>query len=136
MGFAIVFAVALVGLVALFGFKMWEIKRGTALFKKQRKILDTYLEDATHKSYEHLIALPRRISLRHLAHSFAHEAILFFAKVAKFADVKAESLAMRISHSAREHRVGRKKQASDFLREVSEHKESLDRKEIKRETRL
>ncbi len=130
----IIFWTALLGLVSLFAFKMFELKNGELLGAKLRKRVDVSLVHAVDEVRTHVTELPDRASLRKAFHTSAHAVILFFSKVAKFADVKAESLAMRISRNAREHTVGKKRQASDFLRQVSEHKNGLDKDEIKRET--
>ncbi len=147
MPFLVIFWFSFFALTALFGLKLWESKREKILCAGVRSTIDNELERCQERARAFIASVPRRVSLRRSVHMFAHEFILFFSRVAKFADTKAEYLAMRVSRSASAHVVNKKRKASNFLKEVREHKDSLDpvrdgisngvdREEIKRETSL
>ncbi len=126
MSFLVIFWFSFLALVALFGFKLWESKRERALCLDVRSVIDGELERWQERARAFVASIPRRVSLRRSVHVFAHELILFFSRVAKFADTKAEYLAMRVSRSASVHVINKKKKASNFLREVREYKDGLD----------
>lgn len=112
------FSVALVA--GLFWLKYWEVRYERVLWGEWRDRADS-----------RAVALKERLQhaargLSHLAPFAAylfrflvHEAAMAFAAIARFAESQAHRLADLVSHK---HRFERRETQSDFLKQVSEHK--------------
>lgn len=120
----IVFFLSVVLITGLFWLKYWETRYDRVLWGTWRDRADS-----------RAVALKVRLqhtawNLSHLAPFAAylsrflvHEAAMLFAAVARFAETQAHRLADFVSHK---HRFERRETQSDFLRQVSAHKNSED----------
>lgn len=114
----IVFAVSLLGIIALFGLKIWEERHEATLAPAARRRADlralelkARLMDARQRSSQvgpFLILLSRYM---------VHEGALGFARIARVAAIQANRLADFVSHK---HRFERQAPRSEFLKAVSE----------------
>ena len=134
MGFVLTFWGALLGLCGLFALKMWELKTGRVLCRDRRSRVNKFLTKLVEDAYICAVNLPKRTSVRKALHNLAYKAMLVFAKSAKFINRYADTLAMKLSHSARKIDSAKSKGVSSFLKEVGEHKDGLDIEARKRET--
>lgn len=116
----IIFVGSLIGIVALFGLKHWEMRREKLLVPAMRSELDrraVQLKELMAAARVDLEKLPP-IVMR-LSRFAIHEAALGFAAMAHFAEREAHRVADLVSHK---HRFERRETRSEFLKKVAEHK--------------
>ncbi|MBI5004074.1 hypothetical protein HZC00_03200 [Candidatus Kaiserbacteria bacterium] len=113
----IVFTCSLIGILALFALKAWEVRRGYAWAPALRARADhqalrlkAYIMN---ERYEAAKIIPL---LGLMGRYFMHEAALSFARAAHFAGVQAHRFADFVSHK---HHFERQAPRSEFLKQVS-----------------
>ncbi len=118
----IFFFSSLLGITAIFGVKYWEGRHSRVLAPRLRETLDmrarhikTLLTAARMDLVQLLPVLVR------LSRLFIHEAALGFAFFARLAERQAYRLADLVSHK---HRYEKRESRSEFLKKVSEHRNS------------
>jgi hypothetical protein len=117
---AIVFFVALIGIVALFSFKQWELSRERVVAPDIRMRADAQarhlkeLMEAGRKDLEHLPPL-----LLYAAQRIIHGIAVDAGHVAHWLGVQAHKLADSVSHK---RNFERRETKSEFLKKVAEHK--------------
>lgn len=117
---AIAFFVALCGIVALFGLKYWELKKGSVLFPAMRTRADgqaIHLKELMLAARADLSNLPD-LSLR-LGRILLHRLALLLASLARIGERQAHRLADMVSYK---HRFEKRETRSEFLRKVSERR--------------
>lgn len=120
-----IFVVALLGIVALFAVKFWEVSREEVIAPKLRGRAD----DRALKIKERLLNSRHEISklppfLMYLGRMTLHESALMLAALGRILEREAHRLADLASHK---HKFERKETKSEFLKQVTDHKNgSLD----------
>lgn len=118
---AAVFAGSLVGIIALFTLKYWELRRGTLLMPGIRAKLDgralqiKELVSAARTDVSRLAPELVRFARRSI-----HEGALAFAALARTLERQAHRLADTVSHK---RGFERRETRSEFLKKVAEHKQ-------------
>ena len=128
----VTFAISAVLIVLFLAFKVWELKRKKKVFPRMRKKADSLILTASEKgsrslgdAYQHLsIQKAAKVSVEHSARAVAF--------TAQKIESGAQQLAEKVSRTNGVHRETN----SNFLREVTSHKNNLDTDRIKRETSL
>lgn len=121
---AIFFFVSLIGLALLFSLKAAEAKRGAPYAPHSRAVADRVallLKDQLLEMRKTLSRIPPTIVV--LGRMILHELALAAAKFARTAEAQAHKVADLVSHKRSfEKRPDRTGEPSDFLKQVSEHK--------------
>ena len=121
MAFAgILFALSLVGIIALFALKHWEMTRERILFPRLRARGDVRAEQIKELAFAarmDLAKLPPE-ALR-ITRILIHEGALGFAALARFLERQAHRLADFVSHK---RGFEKRETRSEFLKKVAEHK--------------
>lgn len=121
MWFAIaLFGISLVLIVALFALRWWELKQQRVLAPALRDRADERareLKDALLHSNRILSRIPPLAAI--LSRYVVHEMALALAALARFSERQAHALADMVSHK---HRFERRETQSEFLKQVSGHK--------------
>ena len=118
----IIFGCSLLGIIALFALKSWELSHERVLAPEMRRrgdIRAMQIKDlifAARKDFENL--LPRVVVIALYA---IHEAALGFAALARMLEREAHRLADMVSHK---RGFERRETRSEFLKKVAEHKEN------------
>ncbi|MBM3261027.1 hypothetical protein FJY93_01275 [Candidatus Kaiserbacteria bacterium] len=113
----IIFAFSLAGIVFLFAFKAWEIRRGLELAPNLRQKADQKalrLKSSLMNSREEAAKIVPLLGL--LSRYLIHEGALGFARAAHFSGVQAHRLADFVSYK---HRFERQAPRSTFLKQVA-----------------
>ena len=114
----IIFALSLAGIVFLFAFKAWEIRRGLVLAPSLREKADQkalHLKDYLLNSRQEAAKIVPLLGL--MGRYLIHEGALGFARAAHFAGVQAHRLADFVSYK---HRFERQEPRSEFLKRVGD----------------
>ena len=117
---AVIFVLTLLGTIALFALKYWEIRTERMLFARMRESFDAralQLKDLLAAARVDLATVPPL--LVRLGRLLVHEFALAFAATARFAETQAHQLADLVSYK---HHFEKRETRSEFLKKVSEHK--------------
>ena len=117
-----VFVFSLIGTATLFALKYWEGKRGNVFVPTVRQKADVQAEkfkELVIAAWFDLGKVPSEAF--RTARIIVHEAALGFAALARFSERQAHRLADLVSHK---RGFERRETRSEFLRKVSEHKNS------------
>ena len=115
-----VFALSLLGIIALFSVKAWELKSSRVLIPSIREKADARaleLKRLLAQSQVELHKLPPEIM--YLARTIVHDAALGAAWIARFLEHQSHRLADLVSHK---RGFERRETNSEFLKKVAEHK--------------
>lgn len=118
----IVFLFALLGIIVLFGLKRWELSHERVIapaLRHRGDIRALQVKDLALAARKDLAKLPPQIVL--VGRVIIHEAALSFAALARLLERQAHRLADFVSHK---RGFERRQTRSEFLKKVSEHKES------------
>jgi len=123
-GATIFLGTSILGLAALFALKWWELSRGVEYLTSYRRNADINALKLKSKLFligEWVQDVPNKsvLILRVLVHAGA----VGFAQAARGAEAQAHHVADLVSHR---HRFERRETKSEFLKEVSDHKNGLD----------
>ena len=116
------FFLSLAGIAGLLAVKEWEWKRGKILFPAVREKLDLWdarLRELVCALQVDIEKLPPEII--HISRIIVHEAALAAAAFLRSLEKRAHQLADLVSHK---HAFQRRAPRSEFLKKVSEHKNS------------
>ena len=120
------FIISLSGIISLLYFRLWEIKRGKRLFNSQRSRLDEKLISFERYIEEHIPALDHTI-VAHLYHSIVHYFALIVLGIVKIIEHWMVSL---LEHVRGRREVQRGVTQSEFLKQVRDHKQSLEKPSV------
>jgi hypothetical protein len=117
---AAVFFLSLLGIIALFGMKYWEMRGERVLAPQWRAAADVRARQAKELLAAARVDLeklpPAALRLSRIA---VHEGALGFAALARAAEAQAHRLADLVSYK---HRFEKRATSSEFLKKVAEHK--------------
>jgi len=120
----IIFGISLLGIIALFAVKQWELSHERVLIPSLRRRADIralQVKDLAYAARKDLAKLPPQIIL--ITRVIIHEAALGFAALARLLERQAHRLADTVSHK---RGFERRETRSEFLKKVAEHKNSSE----------
>lgn len=132
MNAIVAFTIALTLVVLFLAFKVWEHKRKKKVFHKARKKADAFVKSTHENIHTSLSEKYHQLSFRKAAKESVGRTARVVATTAQKIELGAHHLADRVSATNGERRETK----SSFLKEVTNHKESLDTESVKRDTRL
>ncbi len=130
----IIFILSLVLMAVLFIIKYIEAKRSAVLFSaSQRAMFDAQILAFEHRCKAECTLQRLASILHHAYNTLAHKFAKLTASIAKRVEWRARSVAHK---SARAKMDGEQVRENGYLREVQEHKDSLDTARVAEETKL
>jgi len=117
------FIISLSGIISLLYFRLWEAKRNKQLFAERRRAFDIKVISLSEYIQDRVPRLDQRI-IFHAYHTIVHYFALMVLLVVKVIERRMVSL---LDHVRGKREVNRGVTKSDFLRQVNDHKQSLER---------
>ena len=119
-----IFFVSLIGLISLLSFSVWERRSGKKVWVSQRRALDYLVFSAVENIKKRIPKVDKHVFVR-LYHGVLHSIALLTLRVLKILERKMSGVVNAI-RGKRE--LTSTQTQSDFLKKVSEHKNSLGKK--------
>ena len=117
------FIISLLGIISLLYFRLWEIKRGRRVFDVKRKELDEKTISFEGYVRSHMPTFDRAIAYR-----LYHTSIHYFALMVLVAiKIIEQRMVLLLGYVRGKREIKRGVTQSDFLKQVSEHKQSLEK---------
>lgn len=117
------FTISLFGIISLLYFRLWEVRRGEQLFAKRRREFDTKLISLREHIKSRIPTLDQKVIFR-IYHTIVHYFALVVLFLVKVIERRMVSL---LEHVRGKREVTKGVTKSEFLRQVKDHKKSLER---------